>query len=82
MNFTATLCSAMLAFAPIALARGNDTNRTGQTMDEGGQKGDYHPATGSKESGGAGNAEVQDGLPSPNRLGHGSSSGDSKGQDQ
>ncbi len=76
MNLIATLSAAMLTFSPIALAQGYDTNRTGQTMGQSGQKGDSNPSTGSKEPGGAGNAAGQDGLPSPNRLGHGSSSHD------
>ncbi len=76
MNFIATLSAAMLAFSSVALAQGYDANRTGQTMDQSGQKGDSHPSTGSKEPGGAGNAAGQDGVPSPTGAGHGRSSGD------
>jgi hypothetical protein len=75
MKVIATLCAALLAFSPVALAQ-DGTNVTGQTMDQSGQKGDSSPSTGSKEPGGSGNAAGQDGLRSPNKGGHGSSSGD------
>jgi hypothetical protein len=64
MNFIVTLFAAMLAFSPIAVAQGNDTNRTGQSMNQDGPKGDTNPSTGFKEVGGSGNAAGQDGLPS------------------
>ena len=64
MNFIVMLSAAMLAFSPIALAQGYDTNQTGQSMNKDGPKGDTNPSTGSKEPGGPGNAAGQDGLPS------------------
>ena len=69
MNLIVMLSAAMLAFSPIALAQGYDTNRTGQSMDQNGPKGETNPSTGSKEPGGAGNAAGQDGLPSRNPSG-------------
>ena len=69
MNLVVTLSAGMLAFSPIALAQGYDANRTGQSMDQNGPKGDTNPSTGSKEPGGAGNAAGQDGLPSRNPSG-------------
>jgi hypothetical protein len=70
MNFIVMLFAAMLTFPPIALAQGYDTNRTGQSMDENGPRGDTNPSTGSKEPGGSGNAAGQDGLPSRNPPAH------------
>ena len=38
MNLIVTLSAAMLAFSPIAMAQGYDANRTGQSMDQMGQR--------------------------------------------
>lgn len=64
MSLIVILSALLLAFPPIALAQGYDTNRTGQTLGQGGAKGDTNQFDGSKELGGTGNAAGQDGLPS------------------
>jgi hypothetical protein len=62
-RIVAMSAATLLTFTPVVLAQ-EDTNRTGQTMDQSGPKGDTNPSVGSKEPGGAGNAAGQDGLPS------------------
>jgi hypothetical protein len=68
-RIVAATVATLLALAPAVLAQ-EDTNRTGQTMDQSGPKGDTSPSVGSKEPGGAGNAAGQDGLPSRNPSSH------------
>jgi|BarGraIncu00222A_1022003.scaffolds.fasta_scaffold61514_2 hypothetical protein len=64
MNRIVAMSAATLLASTLAVLAQEDKNRTGQTMDQSGPKGDASPSVGSKEPGGAGNAAGQDGLPS------------------